>query len=56
MMRVPLSYWQAHNGQEADFIIGDDIAIEVKATNHVHDKHLNCGRMILFNLSRPQNF
>lgn len=37
---LPLSYWQAHNGQEVDFIIGDDIAIEVNATTHVQDKHL----------------
>lgn len=37
---LPLSYWQSHNGQEVDFIIGDDIAIEVNATTHVQDKHL----------------
>lgn len=37
---LSLSYWQAQNGQEVDFIIGDDIAIEVKATDHVQDKHL----------------
>lgn len=34
-----LHYWQSKNGYEVDFIIGDDIAIEVKATQHTHDKH-----------------
>lgn len=37
---LPLSYWQAQNGQEVDFIIGDTIAIEVKSASHVQDKHL----------------
>ncbi|OGV43520.1 MAG: ATPase [Legionellales bacterium RIFCSPHIGHO2_12_FULL_42_9] len=37
---LPLTYWQSKNGQEVDFIIGDDIAIEVKTTNHTQDKHL----------------
>ncbi len=36
----PLSYWQAYNGYEVDFIIGDDIAIEVKATDNPSAKHL----------------
>ncbi len=35
-----LSYWQSKNGQEVDFIIEDDIAIEVKTTNRTQDKHL----------------
>ena len=37
---IPLTYWQSKNGQEVDFIIGDDIAIEVKTTNRTQDKHL----------------
>jgi uncharacterized protein len=37
---LPLTYWQSKNGQEVDFIIGDDIAIEVKTTNRTQDKHL----------------
>jgi len=37
---VSLNYWQAKSGQEVDFIIGDDIAIEVKSTKRTHDKHL----------------
>ncbi|MDF3055657.1 MAG: hypothetical protein K0Q74_1564 [Gammaproteobacteria bacterium] len=35
-----LSYWQSKNGQEVDFIMEDEIAIEVKTTTHVQDKHL----------------
>lgn len=37
---LSLSYWQAQNGQEVDFVVGDTLAIEVKATDHVQDKHL----------------
>jgi len=39
-IREPLSYWQAKNGQEVDFIIGDDIAIEVKTAARLSTKHL----------------
>lgn len=35
-----LSYWQSKNGQEVDFILEDEIAIEVKTTAHVQNKHL----------------
>lgn len=42
-----LQYWQSKNGQEVDFIIGDDIAIEVKATDHTHDKHLQGLRALM---------
>lgn len=35
-----LSYWCSKHGAEVDFIIGDDIAIEVKTTNKIQDKHL----------------
>ncbi|MCB1828304.1 MAG: DUF4143 domain-containing protein, partial [Coxiellaceae bacterium] len=37
---LPLSYWQAKNGQEVDFIIGDDVAVEVKSARRTQDKHL----------------
>ena len=39
-IHVPLSYWRSKHGHEVDFIIDDDIAIEVKATDKVGDKHL----------------
>lgn len=35
-----LSYWCSTHGAEVDFIIGDEIAIEVKTTHQIHDKHL----------------
>ena len=30
-VRMPICYWRSVNGQEVDFIIGDEIAIEVKS-------------------------
>lgn len=39
-IRKPLCYWQEKNGQEVDFVIGDDIAIEVKSSNNIQEKHL----------------
>lgn len=35
-----LSYWCTKHGQEVDFILGDDIAIEIKTCNKVSYKHL----------------
>ncbi len=35
-----LSYWHSYSDQEVDFVIGDDIAIEVKATHNPSGKHL----------------
>lgn len=35
-----LSYWCSTHGAEVDFIIGDEIAIEVKTSNKIQDKHL----------------
>ena len=35
-----LSFWRSLKGDEVDFIIGDDIAIEVKSTENVQTKHL----------------
>ena len=34
-----LGYWRSRAGQEVDFIVGDAIAIEVKATDNVTDRH-----------------
>lgn len=38
--RLKLSYWRTKHGYEVDFIVGDEVAIEVKATDRVQDKHL----------------
>ncbi|PCH54783.1 MAG: ATPase [Legionellales bacterium] len=35
-----LYYWHTKNGQEVDFLIGDEIAVEVKTTDKVSNKHL----------------
>jgi predicted AAA+ superfamily ATPase len=39
-LRLPLQYWRSMHGHEVDFIIGDEVAIEVKCTDRVNDKHL----------------
>lgn len=42
-----LSYWCSTHGAEVDFIIGDEMAIEVKTTNQIHDKHLKNLNLLL---------
>lgn len=37
---IPLSYWSSKHGHEVDFIVGDDIAIEVKTAKSISGKHL----------------
>ena len=39
--RWPLAYWRSTSQFEVDFIIGDELAIEVKSTDRVHSHHLN---------------
>lgn len=34
-IRQPLCYWRSAHGDEVDFLIGDDIAVEVKSSNRV---------------------
>ncbi len=36
----PLRFWRDHAGMEVDFILGDSIAIEAKATEHMDGKWL----------------
>ena len=36
----PLQYWRSTSKFEVDFVVGCQLAIEVKGTNHVVDKHL----------------
>jgi predicted AAA+ superfamily ATPase len=43
--RRPLSFWRDYAGHEVDFIIGDEIAIEVKSTEQATGKHLKGLRM-----------
>jgi len=36
----PFSYWRTASGLEVDFILGEpEVAIEVKAGNHIHSRH-----------------
>ncbi|MEW6219959.1 MAG: DUF4143 domain-containing protein [Thermodesulfobacteriota bacterium] len=41
----PLTFWRDRAGHEIDFIVGDDVAIEVKAAELVTDKHLKALRL-----------
>ena len=36
----PLTFWRVRSGQEVDFPIGDESAIEVEATTNVSGRHL----------------
>ncbi len=41
-----LSFWRDRYGNEVDFIIGDEVAIEVKASHMVNGKHLKGLRLL----------
>lgn len=38
--RKEIGFWRSTDKYEVDFIIGDEIAIEIKSTKKVSDKHL----------------
>lgn len=38
-IRKNLSYWRSKHGHEVDILIGEDIAIEVKTSNNISEKH-----------------
>jgi predicted AAA+ superfamily ATPase len=42
----PLTFWRDRYGNEVDFLLGDDYAIEVKASSMVSGKHLKGLRML----------
>jgi predicted AAA+ superfamily ATPase len=44
---VPLNYWRSTSGFEVDFIIGHEIAIEVKTTKRVHERDLKGLRALM---------
>ncbi|QQR82003.1 MAG: ATP-binding protein [Deltaproteobacteria bacterium] len=37
----PLSYWHVQSDHEVDFLIGDEVAIEVKGTENVSERHMS---------------
>lgn len=39
-IRKPLSYWRSTSNIEVDFVIGDEMAIEVKGTERLADRHM----------------
>ena len=43
---VELSYWRTHTGLEVDFIVGDALAVEVKAAGRVDDRDLRSLRAL----------
>ena len=38
--RFDITYWRTKSGHEVDFILGDDVAIEVKISDQVHKQDL----------------
>lgn len=38
-IRQPLTFWRSRSGYEVDFLVGDHIAIEVKSSTMVKEKH-----------------
>jgi predicted AAA+ superfamily ATPase len=46
-LSVELYFWQEKNGKEVDFIVGDELAIEVKSTEKVSEKHLSGLRYLM---------
>lgn len=36
----PLSFWRTYDGREVDFVVGDSVGIEVKASGAAHSGHL----------------
>lgn len=45
--KMDLNYWCSTHGIEVDFIIGNEVAIEVKTTNQVHDKHIKSLQLLI---------
>ncbi len=36
----PLTFWRSRNGDEVDFVIGDELAVEVKSTSLVNERQI----------------
>jgi predicted AAA+ superfamily ATPase len=44
--RRPLTFWRDYQGHEVDFLLGDELAVEVKATSLATEKHTKGLRML----------
>lgn len=63
-LKEELCYWCSTHGAEVDFIIGDEVAIEVKTAHRISDKHIKnlrlleeeniCKRYILISFDKIQ--
>ncbi len=40
LKKEKMTFWRSINGQEVDFILGDEVGIEVKSTTKVNENHL----------------
>lgn len=40
-LELPLTFWRSQSKMEVDFVIGDEMGIEVKASANVSEKHLS---------------
>ncbi len=45
-LKKDLTYWRTASGLEVDFMVGDDLAVEVKATTRVSDSDLKALRLL----------
>lgn len=45
--KLPLCFWRTSDGHEVDFVIGDQVAIEVKASEKISSKHLKGLRYLM---------
>lgn len=46
-IKKELCYWRTHTGQEVDFVIGDDVAVEVKSASRIGEKQLKGLRYLM---------
>lgn len=52
----PISFWRTQQGHEVDFVVGERIAIEVKSTELVGDRHLEGLQMLNSELRMEKNY
>lgn len=45
--KLPLCFWRTIDGHEVDFILGDEVAIEVKSAKKISSKHLKGLRYLM---------
>ena len=46
-LHIPITYWRSTAQHEVDFCLGDKIAIEVKSTSHLNEKHFKGHRALI---------